>query len=467
MNVPDPHAELSKLFDAVDLDPAVLKLTELTGQDPVFPSAFAVGTAAQVSMAAAAAMAAHLGQLRGLPEQSVRINMRDAAIECTGYFTLDGKESPKFAELSGLYPCKDGWLRLHANFDHHRDAALQTLGITSAEGITRSTVESKTINWLKQTLEDSILNNAGACAAVRTFDEWDAMPQATAIAELPLVSITKIADAPCRVPSPLQASAQMLSGIRILDLTRILAGPVCGRTLAAYGADVMLINSPALPNIDSIVETSRGKLSAHIDLHQSADKSALLNLVKESDVYMQGYRPGALAAHGLTAESLAEINPGIICTSLSAYSHCGPWRDRRGYDSLVQSACGFNLAEADASGAALPQALPMQILDYASGFLMAFGTQAALHKQWTEGGSWHVQVSLARTGLWLRSMGQNKDWLHCRTPDSSEALQSYDCGYGKLQALPHAPLFSHSKTGWNRPSVAPGTHRPQWPDAIN
>jgi len=437
MKSPDPHKELSRLYCDVNLDPPTAKHIELTGREPVFPSSFAVGTAAQVSMAAAASMAARLGQLRGLSEQTVSVDMLDAAIECTGRFKVDGKETPRFAELSGLYPCTDGWIRIHANFDHHRDAALITLGLPSGPNAER---------------------------AVRTIDEWDALPQAKVLAELPLVEITKVADAPCRVPPSLKGQAQPLSGIRLLDLTRILAGPVCGRTLAAYGADVMLINSPELPNIESIVETSRGKLSVHLNLNNTADKNTLLNLVKDTHVFMQGYRPGALAAHDLTPEALAEINPGIIYTSLSAYGSSGPWSNRRGYDSLVQSACGFNLAEASAKGEDTPQALPMQILDYAGGFLMAFGTQAALHRQWTEGGSWHVQVSLARAAYWLRSMGQNIDWLDCASPDTGPSLQSYDSDFGLLEALPHPPRFSHATVKWNRPSVAPGTDAPSWPD---
>jgi crotonobetainyl-CoA:carnitine CoA-transferase CaiB-like acyl-CoA transferase len=202
----------------------------------------------------------------------------------------------------------------------------------------------------------------------------------------------------------------------VLELTRILAGPVAGRTLAAYGADVLLVNSPALPNIDAIADTSRGKRSAHVDLRTDAGRDTLRVLVRDAHVFMQAYRPGALDALGFGAETLAAIAPGIVCVSLSAYGHVGPWAGRRGFDSLVQTATGFNVAEAQAAGAASPKAMPVQILDYAAGFLMAFGTAVALRRQATEGGSWHVRVSLAGTGRWLRSLGRVPDGLAARAP---------------------------------------------------
>ena len=453
---------LEDLWNDQNLSSEALSQIKLTGADPVFPSSFAVGAAAQASMAAAAGMAALTGSLRGLPKQSVSVDMMEAAIECTGHFTLDGKATPKFAELSGLYLCRDGWLRIHANFDHHRDAALTVLGLTPGPDTPRADVEQQALNWNKQSLEDAIVDNNGACAAVRTFTEWDALPQAQAVAKLPLVEITKTGDAKPETLESLSKKQQPLTGVRVLDLTRILAGPVCGRTLAAYGADVMLVNSPELPNIDSIIETSRGKRSTHLNLQQAADKEKLHQLIAGAHVFVQGYRPGSLAALGLTPEALAAEYPGIVYTSLSAYGRTGPWSTRRGYDSLLQSASGINMAEAQAKDTDIPTALPMQILDYATGFLMAFGTQVALQKQLTEGGSWHVQVSLARTSHWLRSLGQSNAMLDCSQPDPQQYLQKYNSSYGNLQALPHPPRFSHTPVRWIRPSEPPGTHPATW-----
>lgn len=461
-NIKSADQVLKSLWNEHQLNPDGLERISLTGSEPVFPSSFAVGTAAQVSSASAALMAAELGHFRGLPKQSVSLDMQLSAIECTGRFTLNGKSTPKFAALSGLYQCNDGWIRIHANFDHHRDAALQVLQLPEGVQTPRKHLESKTSHWNATDLEAAILENGGACAAVRSFTTWDSLPQAQAVAQLPLVEITKIGEADARENKAVNNS-KTLSGIRILDLTRILAGPVCGRTLAAYGADVMLINSPELPNIDSIIETSRGKLSAHLNLNQMQDRAKLDHLLTDADVFVQGYRPGSLAAKGLSPEELAIKYPGLITTSLSAYGRIGPWHHRRGYDSLLQSASGFNVAEAEFRGKATPTELPVQVLDYASGFLMAFGTQVALYKQMTTGGSWHVEVSLARTGLWLRSFGQNAHWLNCTSPDEKEHLKPYPSAYGNLRALPHPPQFSHSETGWKVDSAPPGTHMPVWP----
>jgi crotonobetainyl-CoA:carnitine CoA-transferase CaiB-like acyl-CoA transferase len=251
--------------------------------------------------------------------------------------------------------------------------------------------------------------------------------------------------------------------MRVLDLTRILAGPVCGRTLAAYGADVLLVNSPQLPNIENIAETSRGKLSCHVDLHERAGRAALRTLVQGAHAFVQGYRPGGLDALGFGAEQLAALRPGIVCVSLSAYGHVGPWRLRRGFDSLVQTATGFNDAEMRAAGADKPKALPVQILDYATGFLVAFAVQAALLRQSREGGSWHLRLALARTGLWLRSFRRVADGFAAPMPSLDAHMQSSPSGWGELRALRHAAQFELTPARWQRPAMPPGSHPPVWP----
>jgi len=250
----------------------------------------------------------------------------------------------------------------------------------------------------------------------------------------------------------------------VLDLTRILAGPVAGRALAAYGADVLLVNSPHLPNIEAIADTSRGKLSAHADLRSAADRAAFEAVLREAHVFVQGYRPGALGGLGFGPDEVAALCPGVIVVSLSAYGPSGPWAGRRGFDSLVQTATGFNDAEARAFGSGPPRALPMQILDHASGYLMALGAQAALIRQAIEGGSWHVQVSLARTAQWLRSLGRVAGGFDAAKPDFSDLLEASHSGFGELVALRHAAQMSETPAGWSRPSMPPGTHPLAWPD---
>lgn len=461
---PDAHGIVADILHQAGLPTAVRDRLSLTGTTPLLPTSFRVGIAAQGAIAAAALAATELGRWRGGNEQEVSVDMHDAEYECTGYFRLNGVVPNPWAPLSGLYACRDGFVRIHANFDHHRDGALQLLGIhDDPTDVTRDQVSEALAGWPAEAFEGAAAEAGIVVAAVRSFEDWDGHPQSTAVAMQPLFTIERIGEAAPLPLAPLDSERLPLTGVRVLDLTRILAGPVCGRTLAAYGADVMLINSPHLPNIDSIAETSRGKLSALVDLDQPEDAERFRKLVAGTHVFVQGYRPGGLAARGFGPEDVAALQPGVVYVSLSAYGSEGLWRDRRGFDSLVQSATGFNLAEAEAAGEEKPKPLPVQILDYASGFLMAFAGQAALLKQQQEGGSWHVRVSLARTAHWLRSLGRIDYYQHAAKPDFNVRLESYDSGFGKLEAIPHAAGLSVTPPAWHRPSMPPGSHPPQWP----
>jgi hypothetical protein len=299
---------------------------------------------------------------------------------------------------------------------------------------------------------------------MRSFAEWDAHPQGRAVAGLPVFSIERIGAAPAEHLPP---GARPLSGVRVLDFTRIIAGPVAGRTLAAHGADVLLVTSPHLPSVEHLViDTGRGKLSTHIDLRDPAARDGLNGLLRSADVFVQGYRPAGLAALGFGPEEAAKIRPGIVYVSLSAYGHEGPWRGRRGYDSLVQTASGFNHAEAQAAGSDKPYPLPMQVLDHASGYFMAFGAMTALARRAREGGSWHVRVSLAQTGHWVRNLGRIEDGLSCPDPkidDVRDLVEEADSSFGRLTFVRHAARLSQTSPQWVRSSVPLGTHPPAWP----
>ena len=459
---PNPVHVLAGLWQLSGLDPAALNHTVLTGQDPVMSSSFAVGSAAQTSIAVAALAACELGHLRGQSRQTVSVDMAHAALECTAWFSLDGKVPPMWDKFSGAYRCADGWVRIHTNFAHHRDGALALMGLDAATA-SRADAEGFMHTQSAFAFEQAAADAGLVVAAIRTFDEWDASPQGQTVVKQPLISFEKIGDAPPRALPALPPSAKPLHGLRVLDLTRILAGPVCGRQLAAYGADVMLVNAPHLPNIESIADTSRGKLSCHVDLRTPAGQATLNHLAQGAHVFVQGYRPGALAAFGFDAAALAERNPGMVYVSLSAYGEFGPWGTRRGFDSLVQSAMGFNHAEGEAAGTNSPKPLPMQILDYATGHLMAYAATAALIKQQQEGGSWHVRLSLARTGLWLRSLGRIGNGFATKMPDSTPYLETADSGFGELTALKHSAHMSATPPAWERPSMPPGTHAAVWP----
>jgi crotonobetainyl-CoA:carnitine CoA-transferase CaiB-like acyl-CoA transferase len=459
-----PSDCVASLWGLTGGEPDALSAVSLSGQDPVLPSSFRVGTAAQVSISAAALAAAEFWKLRGGHEQTISCDMRAAAAEFRSerYFRIgDQPRGSAWDKIAGVYKAGDGrWLRLHTNFPHHRDGVLDILGCANE----RDEVQAALNDWSAQQFEDAAAERGLVVTMMRTADEWNAHPQGRAVAQLPVLEIIKIGEAD---PQPLKASDRPLSGVRVLDLTRIIAGPVCGRTLAAHGADVMRVTSPYLPHIPTIVpDVGRGKLSSFIDLQTNEGRTILRGLVRESDIFSQGYRPGGISELGFLPQAVAEILPGIIYVSISAYGHEGPWSDRRGFDSLVQTASGINHDEAQAAGIEGPKELPCQALDHATGYLMAFGAMVALKLRATQGGSWLVRGSLAQTGRWLRQMGRVQNGFDCTDQcldDVQDLIENSKSGFGELNAIRHAAIMSATHAHWTRPSVPLGTHAPAWP----
>ena len=460
----EAHAALAELWQAAGQSTEALSHVRLTGAEPVLPSSFAVGTAAQASIAASALAAAELWRLRGGEDQRVTVDMRHAAIEFRSerYFRVDGKGPAEiWDKIAGIYRCGDGgWVRLHTNFPHHRDGVLALL----ACDYDKAAVQQALLNWRAEEFEESAAQRGLVVTAKRSFEEWDRHPQGIAVAALPVFSIERIGDAPAQ---PLRVAPRPLAGVHVLDLTRIIAGPVCGRALAAHGADVLLVTASHLPAIEPLViDTGRGKLSCRIDLRDAGGRSTLHALLRDADVFIQGYRPGAIQSLGFGSEQVAELRPGIVYVSLSAYSHVGPWAHRRGFDSLVQTATGFNEAEAQAAGTDQPRPLPAQALDHAAGYLMALGAIAALARRCTEGGSWHVRVSLAQTGRWLRQLGRIERGLSCDETsfnDVQSFVEEHDSGFGRLSTIRHAAQLSETPARWARPSMPLGAHVAAWP----
>jgi crotonobetainyl-CoA:carnitine CoA-transferase CaiB-like acyl-CoA transferase len=458
-----PHQALADLWQHAGYSATALAGIQLSGMESMLPSSFAIGTIAQVSIGAAALAAAQLHQLRSGQSQNVAVDMRHAVAEFRSerYLRVDGGPAPELWDrIAGIYRCGDGrWVRIHTNFPHHRDGILQILKCEHD----KQSVAKSLQGWSAERFEQAA-NDAGlVVAALRTFAEWDVHPQGIAVATLPLLSIERIGDAPAK---PLSPAARPLSGVRVLDLTRIIAGPVCGRTLAAHGAEVLLVTAPHLPSIEPLtIDTGRGKYSCQLDLRDAAAKQRLHGLLHDADIYVQGYRPGGLDALGFSAAELAEKHPGIIAVSLSAYGHRGPWEKHRGFDSLVQTASGFNHAEMQAAGADEPKALPAQALDHAAGYLLALGAMAALHRRSIEGGSWHVRVSLARTGLWLRSFGRIANGFGARDmqlEDIPDLLEETSTEFGRLSTVRHAAQLSLTPARWERAPVGLGRDQATW-----
>ncbi|CAE6382978.1 unnamed protein product [Rhizoctonia solani] len=377
------------------------KKLELTGpDDPVVPSSFRIGTVAQAAIACSALSSAYVHQLRhGRDEsQTVTVNSRHAVLDfkSESWVTLDGKLTPDIWDpLAGVYKTKDGHVRIHTNFPHHRDIILATLNLPIRPVPSRDQVANAFESWSSQDFEDVATQAGGCVSKIRSFDEWDAHPHAIHSAGDPPLSLTKTGEAP-----PWKVSTKPgdmpLSGVRVLDLTRVIAGPVCGRTLAAHGADVIWVTSPNLPDLPALdIDTSRGKRTVQLDLNKEPDLATFRSLLKDADVLLQSYRPGALTGRGFGPETLAKEYPGIITANLSAYGTDGPWGGRRGFDSLVQAATGFNIAEASAfnnSQESSIRALPVQALDHAAGHLLTLGINAALARRIKASHSHHLHM---------------------------------------------------------------------------
>ncbi|PLZ01190.1 carnitine dehydratase [Burkholderia sp. WAC0059] len=469
-----PREALEYLWTLARCDPAALDRLDIAGSDPGLPSVHRIGALAAASIGAAGLAAAQCFRLRGGREQRVGIDVRRAlaAFRSEHHLLVDGGPPPLLRHpVTSFFETRDGrWIQLHANFPHHLQGILAVLGC----GGEREAVAAAIRGWEGEAL-DRVLADAGLCAALlRAPREWAALAQAEAIAGLPLFEIERIGDAPPEAPGR-GAPLRPLAGTRVLDLTRIIAGPVAGRTLAQHGADVLLVNGPHLPNVAPLViDNGRGKRSATLDLRDEAAREQLRALAREADVFLQAYRPGALDARGFGPEALARLRPGIVYVSICAYGHRGPWAQRRGFDSLVQTASGIVWDESCAAAGErpagsppfdAPQALPCQALDHATGYLAAFGAMVALARRATEGGSWHVRLSLAQTGRWLQSMGQVADGR--RAPevgadDLTDCLTTLDSPFGRLRVVAPAERLESTPPFHARPPVPVGTDAPRW-----
>lgn len=454
-----PSGCLEALWHELDGDLGLLDDVTLHGLEPVLPSSFRVGTAAQVSIAAAALAAMAFDRLRGGPRQRLAVAMRHAAIECRSERHVEVNGAPPgelWDDLAGAYPCGDGrTVRLHTNFPHHRAGIVALLAGAS----TREAIAAALMHRRAEAFETEATDRGLCVAMMRTFAEWDAHPQSAAVAAAPLVRIERVGSAPAR---GWNVATRPLDGVRVLDLTRIIAGPVAGRTLAAHGADVLRLKGPRQPTIDALdVDTGRGKRSGVVELADPEGRTALDRLLAAGHVFLQSYRPGALERLGYGVDALARRHPGIVIGALSAYGRSGPWADKRGFDSLVQTASGFNVAEAGALGAPPPRPLPLQILDHASGHLLAAGIARALERQASEGGTWHVEVSLARTAAWLRSLGRIEDGFRASEPGSEEVAALSETT-GPVRATRHAATLSVTPARFDRAPAAYGTHPPCW-----
>jgi crotonobetainyl-CoA:carnitine CoA-transferase CaiB-like acyl-CoA transferase len=346
-----------------------------------------------------------------------------------------------FAPLSRFWRTADGWLRLHGNYPHHRAAAASVLGSDDVAG-----VEAAAARWAAEDLETAVVAAGGAAAAVRTPEAWAASPQGRAAAGLPVLSLRRVADAAPRRPD--------LRGLRVLDLTRVIAGPVATRVLASHGADVLRVDGPLRPDLrEGLIDTGVGKRHVVLDLADARDRTTVEELLAAADVVVQGYRPGALDRFGMDAAALAQRHPHLVVVRLSAWGLRGPWAGRRGFDSLVQAATGV----ATVCGTPeQPGVLPAQALDHATGYLAAATVLAVLLRQRAEGGGWYGELSLAQTAHWLLAAPRDAS-PPAPAHDPGPYLQTLDSADGPVEVV--APPGSPP---WTSAAVLPPDADPAW-----
>ena len=363
--------------------------------------------------------------------------------------------------LAGDYRTKDGWIRLHTNAPHHRAAALSVLG-----GHPDPTALARAVaRWEGDPLETAIVEAGGCAAAMRSIEAWTRHPQGQAVAGEPLVRWDEHPATEARwMP---RDGAQPLTGIRVLDLTRVLAGPVAGRFLAAYGADVLRIDPPDWDEPGIVPEVTLGKRCAGLNLKLRQDRDAFDALVREADVLLHGYRPGALAALGYDSAALRTLNPRLIDVSLNAYGWTGPWAGRRGFDSLVQMSSGIAKFGMKRAGADRPVPLPVQALDHATGYLMAAAVLRALDRRQRSGDVFSGKLSLARTA-WLLATTRREDPHAGLAPDTPGDLDSgiEETAWGPARRVRFPLKIEGMDVHWRSPAGRLRSAPPQWEPTV-
>ncbi|MHC5701317.1 hypothetical protein HHX38_19815 [Streptomyces sp. PKU-MA01144] len=430
------------LWAALGGDPALTARVAHGGPPGVLPARLPVRELARAAVAVCSLAAAErAARGTGGPVPAVRVD--DGAVATAfvseRHLRVDGRAPVAFAPLSGYWRAADGWVRTHANYPHHRAALLTALD-TDESGMAAALAERPA-----RAVEEEVYAAGGLAVAVRTPGEWAAHPQGVAAGALPPVVRERLDDAP-----PPDRSGRPL---RVLDLTRVIAGPVATRTLALFGADVLRVDPPRLPELpDQHADTGFGKRSATLDLARAGDRRVFGELLDRADVLVTGYRPGALERFGL-------VRPGLVVARLSAWGDGGPWEARRGFDSLVQAASGIAVLEGTPER---PGALPAQALDHATGYLLAAAVLRALTDQDDDGGTRLVRLALARTAHFL---------VHGlpRAPEGDEGryepgrwLAERDGPLGRLRyALPPVG-YAGGPADWARPPGVWGADAPVW-----
>ncbi|SAI71455.1 carnitine dehydratase [Bordetella ansorpii] len=440
------------------------------GSAPVFDSPHRLTLSAGAAIGAYALAVEKWWHLATGQRQNVGIDWMQAASSLNpGHFqTQSGYSLPALSLLTELKAdfyrtADDRWFFPIGSYPHLRDGVLDLLDCANnpaalAKGIGR---------WEGDALEAAFEERRLPGVYARTTKEWLAHPQGELLARLPVVEVIKIADGE---PEPAQALNRPLDGLRVLDLGHVIAGPVVARSLAEHGAEVLRIAPPAMQDpFRQTVDTNIGKRSAFLDLDREEDRLRARELISGADVVVQSWRPGSLAGRGLGPEDAAALRPGVVYVSVSAFGETGPWQRRGGFEQLGQVVSGIAMAEA-AGGR--PRVVPTYLLnDYLTGYLGAAGAMLALIRRATEGGSYHVRVSLTQTSMWVQRLGlepgfEPREERRHFAEGLAPLLETRPSAYGPLQQLPPVAQFSRTRAHWSLPPAPNGAHPPVWLDNL-
>lgn len=359
--------------------------------------------------------------------------------------------------IAGDYRTVDGWIRLHTNAPHHREAALAVLNVPA----NKDRVIAAVAGWSADALESAVVGNGGCAATLRSLEAWRGHPQGLSVGAEPLVAVTTSDDTADAVWRP--ARDRPLQGLRVLDLTRVLAGPVATRFLAGFGADVLRIDPPTWDEPGVVPDVTLGKRCARLDLRDASARAHFCELLRGADVLVHGYRADALANLGLDAATRRAIRPGLIDVSLNAYGWSGPWQSRRGFDSLVQMSAGIADAGMRRLGKDRPTPLPVQALDHAAGYLMAAAVIRGVTHRLSSGRGFQARTSLARVADLLVGGPPGRHdstWSSEADGDWSQEIEHTD--FGPARRLRPPVQVAEAPMHWDRPAVKLGSSSPDW-----
>ena len=444
----------------------------IAGADPVLSTRFKIGETCAAALSGVGVAVSDISEMKNGRRQKVAIDVRHAAasLRSSGYLqrpdaggtfkTIVNQNHEAMRAITQPWATKDGrWVLPHFGLPNLQARMLKLLGCEPSP----HSVAKAVAMWDALDLEAAI-DEARVCGGmVRSNDEWLAHPHGRGLAAKPIIEITKIGESD---PEPLPTDGRPLSGIRVLDLTRILAGPMAARTLAEHGADVLMVTAERLPQIpEHILDTNHGKRSCFLDLTRNEEASRLRALVKEADVFSQGYRPGAISKLGFGPEDLAALRPGIIYASINCYGADGPFSHRGGWEQVAQTMTGLCHEGRTATRPNGPALLPGAACDYTTGYLAAYGILLALAQRARDGGSYHVRASLCQSGMFIYRQGK------VAFPGLNLDLSAAELDAIRIESRPKSGPLRHlgpilklagAQPHWSRPTPQLGGDAPEW-----